>query len=387
MSTNRDYYEILGVGKTASKEEIKKAYRKKAMEFHPDRNSAPDAEAKFKEAAEAYEVLQDDDKRARYDRFGHAGLRSSGAEPNYENVDFQDIFSHFSDIFGQDVFGMGGGRSRSGGGGRRQAGRPGDDMKLRLTLTLEEIAEGTEKTLKVKKMVSCSTCKGTGAETENDFMTCDMCTGTGEVRQVSRSMFGQFVNIQPCPKCGGEGRIVRNRCKKCDGEGRLRGEETIKVKIPSGVSNGNYITLRNQGNAGLRGGPPGDLIVLIEEKEHEHFKRDGNDIYYDLQLSVPDAILGTDVTVPTLTGMAKLRVEEGTQPGKLLRMKGRGIRALNSTMYGDLYIRVNVFIPRNLSSAERSKVESLRESANFHPGKEKPEHQKDFFSRIKDVFS
>jgi molecular chaperone DnaJ len=387
MATNRDYYEILGVQKNASKDEIKKAYRQKAKEYHPDLNKSPDAEAKFKEAAEAYEVLSDDEKRARYDRFGHQGLRSGGySEPNFDNVSFEDIFSHFSDIFGGDFFGTG--RGRGQGGGRRQAGRPGDDMKLRLALTLEEIAEGTEKTLKVKKYVTCPACRGTGAETDSDYMTCDMCAGTGEVRQISRSMFGQFVNIQPCPKCQGEGRIIRDKCRRCEGEGRVRGEETIKVKIPSGVSNGNYITLRGQGNAGVRGGPAGDLIVMIEEKPHEHFTREGNDIYYDLMLSIPDAVLGAEVTVPTLNGVAKLRIEEGTQPGKLLRMRGRGIKGLNSTQQGDQYIRVNIFVPRNLTSTERARIESLRGSPNFRPGNhEKPETHKDLFSRIKDVFS
>lgn len=388
--SKRDYYEVLGVSREATADQIKKAYRKKAMEFHPDRNKAADAEAKFKEASEAFDVLKDPDKRARYDRFGHAGLHSGGySEPNFQNVSFEDIFSQFSDIFGGDIFGSSGGFAGASAGrsrGRRRAGRPGDDMKLRLKLSLEEIAEGTEKTLKVKRHVTCTKCKGTGAETDSDFQTCPTCSGMGEVRQVSRTMFGQFVNVQPCPTCHGEGRVIKNKCSKCSGEGRVKGEETIKVKIPSGVTNGNYISLRNQGNAGIRGGEAGDLIVLIEEKDHLHFTRDGNDIYYDLQVSVPDAILGTEETVPTLKGQAKLKIDAGTQPGKLLRMRGKGIRGLNSQDYGDQYIRVNVYIPREINAQERAKIESLRGSQNFSTHHENGE-KKDFFSRIKDVFS
>lgn len=386
--SKRDYYEVLGVDKSASADEIKKSYRKKAMEFHPDRNKAADAETKFKEAAEAFDVLKDPDKRARYDRFGHQGLHSGGyQEPNFQNVSFDDIFSQFSDIFGGDVFGGGGGFG--GGGrsrGRRSTGRPGDDMKLKLALTLEEIAEGTEKTLKVKKFTKCKTCTGTGAETDNDFMTCNTCNGVGEVRQVSRTMFGQFVNVQPCPTCFGEGRTIKNKCKSCSGEGRTRGEETVKVKIPSGVVNGNYINLRGQGNAGLRGGEAGDLIVLIEEKAHEHFTREDNDVYYDLHVSIPDAVLGGEKTVPTLKGTAKVRIEAGSQPGKLLRMRGKGIKGLNSAQYGDQYIRINVYIPTEISAQERSHFEALQKSGNLSPHGSDGE-KKDFFSKIKDVFS
>ncbi len=384
MAQKRDYYEVLGVKKDASADEIKKAYRKKAMELHPDRNpNDPSAEAKFKEAAEAFDVLKDENKRARYDRYGHSGMHSGGFnEPDFQNVSFEDIFSRFGDIFGSDMFGgAGGARSRS----QRRVGQPGDDMKLRLKLTLDEIAFGTEKTLKIKKHISCRKCNGSGAETSDDFMTCSTCNGVGQVRQVSNTMFGQFVNVQTCPTCYGEGRVIKNKCSSCGGEGRVRGEETVKVKIPSGVSNGNYITLRGQGNAGIRGGEAGNLIVLIEEAEDDTFRREGDDIYYDLQLSVTDVILGTEVEVPTLKGKAKLKVEAGTQPGKLLRMKGKGIVGLNSKQPGDQFVEVNVYIPTALSDAERKTIESLKDSKNFDPAARK-DQKKDFFSKIKDVF-
>jgi len=390
--SKRDYYEVLSVSKSASDGELKKAYRKLAMKYHPDRNKGDeDAEKKFKEASEAYEVLRDPEKRQRYDQFGHSGMNGGGfgGAQDYGSADFEDIFSRFSDIFGGDIFGGGepfggGGRGRS----RRRAnnGQPGADMKLSVELTLEEIAEGTEKTLKVKKYRKCGECNGTGAETESDFETCGTCNGMGEVRQVSKTMFGQFVNVQPCPNCRGEGRIIKNKCSSCHGEGRKRGEEKVKMNIPSGVSKGNYITLRRQGNAGVRGGEPGDLIVLIEEKEHEHFDREGNDIYYDLLLSIPDAVLGTEVEVPTLKGKAKVKVEEGTQPGKLLRMKDRGIQGLNNSGRGDQFIKVNMYVPKDLSDGERRHIEALRGNEHFAP-ESAHDREKGFFSKIKDVFA
>ncbi len=386
--SKRDYYEVLGVDKGAGEPELKKAYRKQAMKFHPDRNKGDDeAEKKFKEAAEAYEVLSDPQKRAQYDRFGHAGVNGQGGfGGGGVEFDMEDIFSRFGDIFGGGFFGddlFGGGRSRSRG--RRQPGTPGSDMKIRMPLSLEEIAFGVEKTLKVKKQAICETCSGTGAASESDFETCGTCNGMGEVRQVTRTMLGQMVNVQACPTCQGDGRIIKNKCKTCSGEGRIRGEETIKVNIPSGVSNGNYITLRGQGNAGRRGGQAGDLIVLIEEKEHEDFIREGNNIYYDLGLSIPDAILGTEVQVPTLKGKAKLRIEEGTQPGKLLRMRGKGIEGLNNSGVGDQFVRVNVYVPKELTAKERKAIESLREAENFDASNQTKE-EKSFFSKMKDVF-
>jgi molecular chaperone DnaJ len=387
--SKRDYYEVLGVSKGVTEAELKKAYRKLAMKYHPDRNKGDaEAEKKFKEAAEAYEILRDPQKRAQYDQFGHAGLGGQGGfGGGGMDFDVEDIFSRFGDIFGggffgDDIFGGGRGRSR---GRRREPGTPGSDLKIRIPLTLEEIAFGTEKKLKVKKQLNCESCSGTGAASDSDFETCGTCNGLGEVRQVTRTMLGQMVNVQACPTCQGEGRIIRNKCTKCSGEGRVKGEETIKVSIPSGVSDGNYLTLRGQGNAGRRGGSAGDLIVLIQETEHEHFMRDGNNIYYDLTLTIPQAILGAEIEVPTLKGKAKLRIEEGTQPGKLLRMRGKGIIGLNNSGEGDQYVRVNVYIPKNLTDKERSAIESLQGNDNFATSNQ-TEEEKGFFSKMKDVF-
>jgi molecular chaperone DnaJ len=381
----RDYYEILGVERNAGRDVIKKAYRKKAMKYHPDRNKGnPEAERKFKEASEAYEILRDDQKRQRYDQFGHQGV--NGGAAGFGNAGFEDIFSHFSEVFGAefgDIFGGARGRQTRS---RQSPGQAGSDLKIRVHLGLEEVAFGTEKKLKVKKQVKCDQCNGTGAATESDFQTCSTCNGMGEVRQVHNTMLGQMVNVQTCPECNGEGRIITNKCPKCHGEGRYKGEETVKVRIPSGVGDGNYITLRNRGNAGKRGGPAGALVVLIEEKEHNDFERDGNDIYYDLVISVPEAILGTTKDVPTLKGKAEIRLEAGTQPGKLLRMKKKGIEGLHNSGTGDQYIRVNVFIPDQLSDEERSHINALHGNENFSAIR-KNGSKKGFFSKIKDVFS
>lgn len=385
--SKRDYYEVLGVGRDADEAELKRAYRKLAMKYHPDRNSNdPEAEKKFKQAAEAFDVLKNPDKRARYDQFGHDGLRGAGGfGSDYEDVSFEDIFSRFSDIFGGDIFGgMPGGQGRS----RRRSGtgQPGTDMKVQLKLSLEEIALGTEKEILVKKFVSCDSCGGTGADTEDDFMTCGTCNGVGEVRQVTRTMFGQFVNVQPCPSCHGEGRTIRNKCRSCRGEGRKKGEEKVRINIPSGVSKGNYISLRGQGNAGIRAGEPGTLIVLIEEEKHEHFKREGDDIFYDLHISIPDAILGTTKEVPTLKGKAKIKIESGTQPGKMLRMREKGIKTLNSHKLGDQFVRVNVFIPTKLTEEEKKHIDAISQSKNFNPAHSK-EFRDNLFERVKSVFT
>ncbi|NNF57588.1 MAG: molecular chaperone DnaJ [Rhodothermaceae bacterium] len=388
----RDYYDVLGVARTATADDIKKAYRKKAMENHPDRNPGDaEAEARFKEAAEAYEVLSNPDKRARYDRFGRAGLGGPGAGPGGPGfTDISDIFSAFSDIFGgnggggfEDVFG----RTR---GRRRGQGRPGSDLRVRLSLTLEEIAEGVERQLKVRKFTTCDHCKGIGAEGGPEgYETCSTCNGSGEFRQVSNSFFGQFVNVQPCPTCEGEGRVITDKCSVCEGEGRIKGEETISVEIPAGVGQGHYLQIRGAGNAGQRGGPTGSLRVEIEEAPHEHFTRDGLDIFHDLYLSFPDAALGTEVEVPTLKGRAKLQIDPGIQGGRVLRMRGRGVPELGGgSRRGDQMVRVHVWTPTDLTADQQVLLEQLRGDEAFRP---RPEDQtrggKSFFSRVKDVFS
>ncbi len=370
--SKRDYYEILGVSKNATEDEIKKAYRKLAIKYHPDKNpDNKEAEEKFKEAAEAYEVLSDKEKRARYDRFGHSGMRGGQDFHSYQNVN--DIFSHFSDIFGgsfggggsifDDIFGSATGtRTR-----QTQTGTPGSDLKITLKLTLEEIAQGTTKKIKLKKQLKCNECNGTGAKSGNGFKTCTVCNGSGEVRQVSRSVFGQFVNISVCNNCGGTGKIISNPCKKCRGEGRIMGEETIKINVPAGVSDNSYMTLRGKGGAGKNGGQPGDIIVIFKELEHQYFIREGDDLIYELELSFPDVVLGTSVEIPTITGRAKLKIEAGTQPGKFLKMKGKGIKHLNSHGYGDQLVKLNVHVPKKITHTEKKLLEQLNTMPNIKP--------------------
>ncbi len=378
----RDYYEVLGVGKSATKEELKKAYRKLAMQYHPDRNpDDKDAEEKFKEAAEAYEILNDDNKRARYDRFGHEGVRGSGFGSQGFS-DINDIFSHFSDIFGgasifDDFFGGGSQRSR---GRKRGQGVPGSDLRVNLKLTLEEIAEGVTKKIKIKKQVKCDACGGNGSEGGKSTKSCPVCHGTGEIKTVSRSVFGQFVNIQPCNNCDGDGVVVDNPCKKCMGEGRIADEVTVKIDSPAGVSEGNYMTMRGEGNAGKRGGEPGDLIVVFQELPHEYFMREGDDILYDLFINYPDAVLGAEAEVPTLNGKAKLKIDNGTPTGKLLKMRDKGIKHLNHSGRGDQIVRVNIEIPKKVNSKEK---ELLRELAN-QPNIKKSANSddKNFFKRF-----
>lgn len=371
----RDYYEILGVSKTATQDEIKKAYRKIAMDNHPDRNpDNKEAEDRFKEATEAYEVLSDNDKRTKYDRFGHEGLRGGQDFHGFSNIN--DIFSHFSDIFGgssifDDFFG-GSSRDRRG----RSRRTPGSDLKVTLKLTLEEIATGTTKKIKIKKFVQCSNCSGTGSEGGSSKVNCPVCKGTGEVRTVSRSILGQYVNIQTCNNCNGEGSVVDKPCRKCMGDGRIQDEETIKISVPAGVSDGSYMTLRNEGNAGLRGNPNGNIIVIFQEEQHEYFTRDGDDVVYDLYLNFPDLVLGTDIEVPTLSGKAKLRIEPGMQVGKLLRMREKGIQHLNAHGAGDQLVRVNVIIPKKINSKERDILKELAEMPNFQSHNNQAEEKK-----------
>jgi molecular chaperone DnaJ len=386
----QDYYHVLGVARGAKPEEIKKAYRKLALQYHPDRNPGnKEAEEKFKEAAEAYEVLGDQSKRQRYDQYGHEGIRGTDFHPF---TDVNDIFSTFSDIFSgglggsifDDMFGTQG-RSRA----RGNAGSAGSDLKIRLKLPLEEIASGIEKKLKLKKWKRCDTCGGTGARSTGSMTTCPVCNGSGEIRQVSRSVFGQFVNIAPCQNCGGEGKVIKEPCQSCHGDGRVQGDATIKVQIPAGVSEGNYIPLRGEGNVGKRGGPAGDVIVVIEEEPHPVFTRNGDDVILDLLVTFPEAAIGGDIEVPTLTGRARLKIDPGTQSGRILRMRDKGIPHLNSFGRGDQLVRVNVWIPTSLSSREKQSLKEMGESENFHPreGDRSANSDKSFFGRMKKAFS
>ena len=390
----RDYYEILGVERSASATELKKAYRKLALQYHPDRNPGDaQAETNFKEAAEAYEVLSNPEKRQRYDRFGHAGVRGNGAGAGGAGFhDIGDIFSAFGDIFGggsgsifDEVFG---GRAAGGAGRRRRGGRAGADLRIKMPLTMEEIAEGTEKKIKVRKFVPCETCDGSGAEGGTaGYETCTTCQGTGELRQVTRSVFGQFINVQPCHNCHGEGRTISNVCPSCAGDGRQKGEEAITVTVPAGVMEGNYLTLRGAGNAGVRGAPAGDLRVEIDELPHEHFVREGLDVYYDLFISIVDAVLGTEVEVPTLKGRARLQVDAGVHSGKILRMRDRGIPELGGSRRGDQMVRIQVWTPQDPSDEEKRMFEELRDSPSVRPRPKNARERKSFFSRVKDAFA
>ncbi len=397
----RDYYEVLGLSRSADKDEIKKAYRKLALKYHPDKNpDNKEAEEHFKEVNEAYEVLSNDDKRRRFDQFGHAGVGSSAASEGgagQYSADFSDIFSAFNDMFsggrtrgGGAPFGFeevfGGGFAGGGRRGRPSAGIQGGDLKIRLKLTLEEIAKGVEKTLKIKKQVACKECNGSGSKT-GKTETCQTCHGTGEVRQASKTMFGQFVNIAACPTCGGEGHVVKDRCTACYGEGIKQGEVTVKITVPAGVQDGNYLTLRGQGNTGPRGGASGDLIVIIEEKAHDLFRRNGDDVVYELAVGFPDLVLGTKIDVPTLDGVLKLTIPAATQPNTMLRIPGKGIGHLKGGGTGDQYVRVNVHIPKDLSAKEKEQLRELRKAPGITPAPGDPESEKSIFEKAKDLFT
>ncbi len=381
----RDYYEILGVSKTSTPDEIKKSYRKVAMQFHPDRNPGDKAaEEKFKEAAEAYEVLSDADKRAQYDRFGHSGVsgngRGSGGASNME-----DIFSQFGDVFGDDMFGSffgGGGRSR---GGQRSRGTRGSNLRVKLKLSFEEIAKGVSKQIKVKKHVACQTCAGSGAKDKNSMQNCGTCGGSGQVRKVSNTFLGQMQTVTTCPTCNGEGSVITAKCNSCKGEGRVYGEETVSIDIPAGVQEGMQLSVGGKGNAGERGGSPGDLIILIEEEPHRELHRDGLNVAFELHLSFPDAVFGTQAEVPTIDGRAKIKIPPGTQSGKIFRLKGKGFPAVNSYEKGDQLIYVNVWTPQQVSNEEKSILEKMNNSGNFQPKPEKSD--KSFFDKVREMFS
>lgn len=390
MSTKRDFYEILGVGKSASADEIKKAYRKVAMQYHPDRNPGnKEAEEKFKEAAEAYEILSDTDKKAQYDRYGHAGVSGNGRGGfgGGHNMNMDDIFSQFGDIFGDDVFGSffgGGGGQRRGGGGRARGVR-GSNLRVRIKLNYEEIAKGASKTIKVKKYVSCNTCGGTGAKDKSSMQTCGTCGGTGQVRRVQNTFLGQMQTVTTCPTCNGEGSTIAHKCTACKGEGRVYGEENITIDIPAGVQEGMQLNVSGKGNMGERGGAPGDLIVLIEEEAHPQLHRDGLNVAYDLHISFPDAVFGIQAEVPTIDGRAKIKIPPGTQSGKVFRLKGKGFPAVQSYEKGDQLIYVNVWTPQHLTSEEKAMLEKLQQGQNFQPKPEKGE--KGFFERVREMFS
>lgn len=380
--SKRDFYEILEVSKNASAEEIKKAYRKKAIQFHPDKNPGnKESEEKFKEAAEAYEVLSNAEKRQRYDQFGHAGVggASGGGGFGGGGMSMDDIFSHFGDVFGGGFGGFG------GFGSSRQSQRvsKGSNLRVKVTLNLQEIANGVEKKIKVKKYVSCSPCSGTGADKGTAFSTCQTCNGSGNVTRISNTILGQMQTSSPCPTCHGEGKSITKRCAQCNGEGLLREDEVVTIKIPAGVEEGMQLSVSGKGNAARRGGINGDLLVLIQEEDHPELIRDGSDLIYNLTLSVPDAILGTPVEIPTVEGKVKVKVDPGTQPGKILRLKGKGLPEVNSYHRGDLLVRINVFVPKELSKEDSKIVEKLKESPSFTPSEA---DEQNFFSKMKGMF-
>lgn len=368
-----DFYDLLGVSRTASEAEIKKAYRKLAMEYHPDRNSSPEAEARFKEITEAYEVLRDTEKRSIYDRYGKAGVGAGGF--GFHHVDLGEALN----IFMRDFGGMAGFESIFGGRSRADE-RRGQDIRVTVRLTLTEVALGAKKTVKLKGPERCSTCGGTGAKPGTRTTRCTTCGGSGEVRRATRSMFGQFISVAPCPTCRGEGVTVKDPCEVCRGEGRVRGERTVTVDIPQGVSANNYLTLRGQGAAGLRNGPSGDLIVMLDIKEDERFERQGDDLIYDLPLSFSQAALGGEYQVPTPYGTENLRIPGGTQPETVLRVRGQGLPILGQDGRGDLLVRVHVWTPERLTD-EQERL--FRELAKLEG--EPPKRAPGFWSKLKEA--
>ncbi len=389
MASKRDYYEILGVGKTATDDELKKAYRKLALKYHPDRNpNDKTAEEKFKEAAEAYEVLSNKEKRERYDQFGHAGVDGQGFGGGGQGMNMDDIFSMFGDIFG----GRGGFSGFSGFGGfgseRSRAGarvNKGSSLRIKVKLSLEDIEKGVEKKIKVNKYVSCKTCHGSGAKEGSESTTCSQCKGSGYITQVQRTILGNMQTQSICPTCQGEGKIIKDKCSACHGQGIVKAEDVITINIPAGVSDGMQISFSGLGNAGARNGVNGDLIVLIEELPHEEFERDGNNICHQTYITISEAILGTSIEVPTLSGQAKFKIEQGMTSGKVYRLRGKGLPDVNGYGKGDLLVRVDVWVPKSYSKEEKKMLETLQKSENFKP---KPTAKdKSFFDKMKNMFS
>lgn len=380
----RDYYEVLEVSKSASAEEIKKAYRKKALQFHPDKNPGnAEAEEKFKEAAEAYEVLSNPEKKQRYDQFGHAGVGGSASGFSGGGFsDIEDIFSAFGDIFGGHFGGFGGfGGSRTRGG--RRVSR-GSDLRVKVKLDLKEVIEGAEKKIKVKKYVACTHCNGTGEKNGSAHSTCGTCRGSGQVTRITNTLLGQMQTSSTCPTCQGDGKIITDKCNHCAGEGVIRDEEVINIKIPAGVGEGMQLNVSGRGNTGRRGGINGDLLVVITEEDHPDLVRDGNNLVYNLFLSFPEITLGTTAEIPTADGKVKVKIDAGTQPEKILRLRGKGIPDVNGYGRGDLLVHVHVWIPTKLNNDEKRMLEKLQNCDGFKEGPSASE--KSFFRKMKDMF-
>ena len=387
MSEKRDYYEVLEVPKTATADEIKKAYRKQAIKYHPDKNPGDKAaEEKFKEAAEAYEVLSDPQKRQRYDQYGHAGMGgASGFSGGGMSMD--DIFAHFGDIFGGGSFGsfFGGGFGGSRRGGPQTRVNKGSNLRVKVKLTLAEVANGVTKKIKVNKYVACDKCGGTGAFDSNSYSNCSTCHGSGVVTRITNTILGQMQQSSVCPNCGGDGRIITRRCTNCGGEGIVQKEDIVTLNIPAGVADGMQLSVSGKGNAARHGGINGDLLVVIQEEEHPELIRDGNDLIYSLFLSIPDAILGTTAEIPTVDGRVKIKIDPGTQSGKILRLRGKGIPEINGYGRGDLLVNIQVWTPQSVTRDEAKIIEKLKESSSFTPKPDK--NDRNFFERMRNFFS
>ena len=385
MAEKRDYYEVLGVQKGASEDEIKKAYKKMAIKYHPDRNPGDkEAEEKFKEAAEAYDVLRDPDKRARYDQFGHAGMGGASGFGG-QGFDMNDIFSMFGDIFGGHMGGFGGFGGFGGGGSRGAQKHQGSDLRLKVKLTLEEVAKGATKKFKVKKDVTCTHCHGSGSQ-DGKTETCATCHGTGYITRQVNTMFGRMQQQSVCSTCGGQGTVIKNKCSHCSGTGVTSGEEVVEVQIPAGVQDGMILTVQGKGNAGRNNGYAGDIQVYVEVESHPELSRRDNDLVYNLLLDLPTAVLGGPVEIPTIDGRVKIKIEPGTQPGKTVRLRGKGLPALQGYGYGygDLIVNISIYIPETLTKEEHSAFEKMRDSDSFKPSQTT---KNSFFQKFKNLFS